>query len=187
MRVSVPTVVVFLIFVILDSLAFYGAWMRHNIDSRPLTYSNPAPAPDVVWKDFDGREHKFKDLAGHVVVVHFWASWCGPCREEFPALLRAAAEDKDVMFLTVSSDEDRAKAEQFIRSVTAMNDIKSSANVLYAWDPAKTITYDQFLTARYPESIIVDKSGRMRRKFPAPVDWGSGDIRDYLSGLEAGK
>lgn len=49
------------------------------------------PAPDFALADLDGNPVRLEDLRGRPVVLNFWASWCGPCVEEFP-LLRAAAD-----------------------------------------------------------------------------------------------
>jgi thiol-disulfide isomerase/thioredoxin len=181
MRRLSPTAMALCFFIVFDALVFYAAYLNHRNDYMPITLT--AAAPDVVWTAFDGSTHHLNELKGHVVVLHFWASWCPPCREEFPKLLKAAADDPSTMFLTISADEDRAKAEQFIKMAPAVHGLKTPKNVFYAWDPEKTITYDQFLTTRYPETIIIDPKLHMRRKFPVPVDWDGTAIRAYLKEL----
>lgn len=51
-----------------------------------------APAPDFTVETLDGQRLRLSDLRGQVVVLNFWATWCGPCREEMPLFERAAAE-----------------------------------------------------------------------------------------------
>ncbi len=152
---------------------------------------SPAPAPTVAerpgftvpafsWHDFSGQEHKLTDFAGKVVVLHFWASWCAPCRTEFPMLQQAARDMPEVMFLAISSDSDRAKAEKMLADVGAT---QPPANLLLAWDPQKAVTYDIFLTAAFPETIILDRQHRQRRKIANVVAWDDPGIRDYLRAM----
>ena len=70
-------------------------------------------APDPGFKTLDGQSRKLSALRGQVVVVNFWATWCGPCQEELPRLAQMAAsyEGKPVKFVIISIDapKDRAK------------------------------------------------------------------------------
>lgn len=165
-------------FVICDGMALYTAYLnrRNKFDSITLS----APAPNFEWQDFGGSSHKLKELTGHVVVVHFWAAWCPPCREEFPKMLKVAQANPDIIFLTIANDNTPDKPMQFVKMSADTSGIQLPPNVLYAWDPKKEITYDLFLTVSYPESIIIDSTQHMRRKYPLPVDWDKPDIRSYL-------
>ncbi|UWZ85909.1 TlpA family protein disulfide reductase [Occallatibacter riparius] len=70
-------------------------------------------APDPGFKTLDGQSRKLSALRGQIVVVNFWATWCGPCQEELPRLAQIASsyEGKPVKFVTISIDaqKDRAK------------------------------------------------------------------------------
>ncbi len=75
-------------------------------------------APNLQLKDLAGNTHKVAELRGSIAVVNFWATWCGPCREELPLLSRLDQEysAKKVRFIAVSVNEakDRPKVDQFL-------------------------------------------------------------------------
>lgn len=76
-------------------------------------FASGRPAPDLKLKDLEGQTQKLSELRGHIVVLNFWATWCGPCQEELPRLSKLADDwsDKNVRFVAVSIDDrkDRTK------------------------------------------------------------------------------
>ena len=73
-------------------------------------------APDFEWVTPAGPIRRLSELRGRTVVVNFWATWCEPCREEMPALDRAAAADPTLVVLALDLDEDAAKIDAFLES-----------------------------------------------------------------------
>jgi thiol-disulfide isomerase/thioredoxin len=66
----------------------------------------------------DGSQFKLSDYRGKIIVVNFWATWCGPCLTEMPLLEKTISkykDDKDVVFLALSTDEERDEVEPFIK------------------------------------------------------------------------
>lgn len=142
------------------------------------------PVPEFMWRDFESNQHSIKELKGKVVVLHFWASWCGPCRHEFPGLLRAAqALGKDAVFLTISSDENDGPARKFLAAAKDAAGVKPD-NVLYGFDPMKSLTFDVFQTSALPETIIIDPQQHMRRKFPGMVEWEDNALITYIRDMK---
>ncbi len=74
-------------------------------------------APDFTAETDDGKTVKLSDTRGKTVVLAFWASWCGPCRLELPALAELQKKRDDVTIYAVNVDRDRAAAARFLQRV----------------------------------------------------------------------
>ena len=114
-------------------------------------------APNLELKDLQGHPQKLASLRGQIVVVNFWATWCGPCQEELPRLSKLAQSysGKNVRFLAVSIDaaKDRAKIQPALEK----------ANVtLEAWVGADTDTLGSFgLGDIVPGTAVLDERGEI--------------------------
>lgn len=112
----------------------------------------------------DGKQYSIKDFHGKVLVLNFWASWCKPCVDEMPSLNRFAAEmkDKGVTVLGISVDHDEAKYKKFLKA----------ANITFPvyHDPKADIS-SSYGTYKYPETYIIDKSGKVVEKIIGEKMW----------------
>lgn len=109
------------------------------------------------------------------LIVHFWASWCAPCQEEFPLLRRslpAIAEHADVRL--VSLDEGRDEALKFLTSVAF-----PVGEIARGWDPKKVLA-TRLGTVKLPETYIFTSRGTLRRKISGPMDWTHPKNLDYI-------
>jgi thiol-disulfide isomerase/thioredoxin len=74
---------------------------------------DPDPAPDIKAKDLNGKELSLEGYKGKVVLLNFWATWCGPCRAEIPTLIRIQEAYKDhlqIIGMNVDDDEEQLRA-----------------------------------------------------------------------------
>ncbi len=183
MKNMMRMIIALVLFLALNILVLSGSYVnqeKFGAVPQPLF----SAVPDFSWQDLSGKRHNIRELSGHVVVIHFWAAWCAPCRKEFPDLLDAAKSmDKNVVFLTLSSDDTREVAEKFIHSAQESAHAPDLKNVLYGFDTDKKIAFDIFQTEAYPESIVVDPQGNMKRKFAGMVNWKGGEMAKYLKSL----
>lgn len=112
-------------------------------------------AADFTLKSRDGKNVRLADLRGQVVMLNFWASWCGPCRQEMPLLDELAKRYGRAGFtlLGVNVEQDIGDAEKFLA------DTPVSFPIL--WDPQSQVSklYD---VDAMPSSIMIDRDGKVR-------------------------
>ena len=127
------------------------------------------PAPAFTLKDLDGNTVSLSDLKGKVVIVDFWATWCGPCKASFPGMQLAVNKYKDdpnVKFLFIDTWENGKDYEAGVRKfITANNytfhvliDEKNDAG-----RQAKVVT--AFDVSGIPTKFVIDKTGNIRFKY----------------------
>ncbi len=131
-------------------------------------------APQFTVTDAD-RTVALKDYRGKTVVLNFWATWCPPCVAEMPSLVALQKQLGDnVVIVAVSMDVDENAYKQFIRDhhvdLLTVRDAANKSNALYG-------------TFKFPETYIIDKDGKIRRKFIGGADWTSPEIVNYLKSL----
>lgn len=123
-------------------------------------------APDFSLTQLDGQEVQSKDLRGKVVVLNFWATWCGPCKEEMPALdrLRRQFDQKDVAFYTITTDLQRDGIKAF------MDRLGLGLPVLL--DEDKDVS-SAFLVRGLPTTVLIGRDGNLVGRAVGPRAWDS--------------
>ena len=132
-------------------------------------------AKDFSLRDSD-RNVTLAQFRGQVLVLNFWATWCPPCEEELPSLMRMQdrLRARGVTVLGVSIDVDGDAYHRFLQ--------QRGVNFMTIRDPEQKIP-SLYGTSGWPETYIIDRQGVMRRKFVGAVDWTSPEVVDYLSKL----
>jgi len=112
-------------------------------------------ASDFTLKSRAGKNVKLSEYRGDVVMINFWASWCGPCRQEMPALEQLYKKYQDLGFviLGVNLDEDSSKAANLLQKIPV------SFPILY--DNTKKVS-TQYDVKAMPTTFLVDRDGKLR-------------------------
>jgi len=159
-----------------SSLAVYA---RGSL-SKLLTPA-PAPAPDYVFRDAEGRDVRFADFKGRVAVVNLWATWCAPCKIEMPTLAALAAHYQgrdDVAVVTISMDVDKAVPE-------ARAFIADHPPLTYYADPRFQLPFEFPGKGAMPQTILLDREGRVRAVLTGEADWASAEAKALVDALLA--
>ena len=131
-------------------------------------------SPDFTLKSRDGGNIKLSEQRGNIVLVNFWASWCGPCRQELPAFeaLYQEYQDLGVEILAVNVDDEAEKAKVLLQ------DIEVSFPVLFDTSGEVSQLYD---VSAMPTTVIVDRDGNVRLLHPG---YRKGDETKYEKAIK---
>jgi peroxiredoxin len=136
-----------------------------------------AKVPSLNLPDLKGKKWDLKDLKGKVIFLNFWATWCGPCKEEMPSMeeLYQQFKSKDFIFLTISVDYEKKEiVKEFIR--------KHRYTFPVLLDP-ECATLDLFQVKGIPTTFVIDKKGIMIGKATGPRNWKKPEIVSVLNSL----
>ena len=112
-------------------------------------------APDFALKSSTGENLRLSEFRGDVVMINFWATWCGPCRQEMPLLDELYSRYNRVGFnlLGVNIDDDSRRAMQMVEEL--------GVNFPVLFDASKDVS-KLYEVEAMPVTVIVDRSGTVR-------------------------
>ncbi len=128
-------------------------------------------SPLFVLKDIDGNEVSLAKFRGSMVLVHFWATWCPNCVSELPHLDRFAAENPELVILSISEDDSAETVLNFL------GDVKLSMLILL--DENSRVA-DLFKSYMVPQSFLLDEDGRFVDFFIGPQNWLDSKLLEKL-------
>jgi thiol-disulfide isomerase/thioredoxin len=149
-------------------------------------------APPFELAGADGARVSLAALRGQVVFVNFWATWCPPCRDEMPSMVKLAQElarkhPGKFKMVAVSVDDGWDPVKEYFAAPPFSGPPKDVSVVL---DTSAESARAYYCTARgfcpdikFPETYIVDKAGRLVGYMVGPRDWSQPAARQYLEGL----
>ncbi len=133
-------------------------------------------APELILKDINGDTYDLSKSRGKWVFVHFWASWCSPCRKEMPTIQTIASQFKDsgLSIVLVNTSEDEDTVFDFLGTVAPdMNTLlDSDGKVTERWQPRGL-----------PSTYFVDPQGKLRFIALGGRPWDKGEYLGFLNNL----
>jgi thiol-disulfide isomerase/thioredoxin len=166
-----------LIIVLIVAAVVVGTWsadratrvsVKTRAASAPKTALAGKPAPDLKFKDLEGKQVALSDLKGKVVFLNFWATWCDPCRIEIPWLIEMQAKYGPQGFTVVGvamDDEGKSVVAPFLekeRFDVNGQKLPISYPILLGSDDAAE-KFGGILG--YPTSFLLSRDGRIIEKF----------------------
>lgn len=131
------------------------------------------PAPALVLKDLDGKPFDLEKQRGHWVFVHFWATWCGPCRHEMPTIQSMAnqlqSDRLKIVLVNTSEDDDRV--------FTFIGIVAPDLTPLMDYDGRVT---DVWQPRGLPSTFLIDPEGRRRYLALGGRKWDSPEYLNFL-------
>lgn len=128
------------------------------------------PARDFVVEQAGGERQVVRASSGQFQLVHFWATWCPPCRKELPLVLDLAARDPGRLRVwAISTDPEWSTIRTFLKG-----DVPASV----VRDPGGD-AYRDYGVSGLPDSYLIDPSGRIRARFSGAQNWTS-EMMDQL-------
>jgi thiol-disulfide isomerase/thioredoxin len=134
---------------------------------------------DFTLDDSGGHRIRLADYRGRVVLVNFWASWCGPCVQELPALMQLAQHFRDAPFaiLAVNVGENAFQVSRFLQLVKVTLPVPLDS---------KRETFNDWGVSVLPTSFLVDAGGRVRYRAQGDPGWDEAATITLIETLLAG-
>ncbi len=178
-------------FALLAGLAAWWWWDGRVSPERPVPtalhftpLSKPLPVPDVPFYDANESERRFEEWRGKGIVLNFWATWCGPCVREMPALDRLAAEVAKEGIVVLPLSEDR-KGLAVVKPFYARLGLTHLEIYL---DPKNKVGA-AFGLQSLPVTVFIDREGNLVGSLSGQAEWDSPEalalVRSYLGEPEA--
>jgi peroxiredoxin len=153
----------------------FAAFTAGLLFSLPVMADSTGPAPPFTLAAKGGSNVSLSQYKGQVVMINFWASWCGPCREEMPLLETIYKKYSKLGFtmIGVNVEPDSKAADEWLKATPV------SFPILYDTDSKVSKLYE---VAGMPSTVIIDRNGNLRKLHRG---YKPGDENEYLDSIRA--
>jgi len=163
LRLGGQVLAVGVVVALLGLLIWKVAVGNDNAVTKSLAQGKPIRGPEFTLPYLRGTgELEFASLRGKAVVLNFWASWCGPCKDETPLLQKGWQrwQGKDVVFVGIDAKDFRGDARAFVErfGVTYPNVYDGKGSMV-----------GRYGVPAFPETFFIDRSGKVVYRIAGPV------------------
>jgi thiol-disulfide isomerase/thioredoxin len=162
--------------------------LRSDVGAPPVVRGAAAPefelsrlqSAEGVADDERGSKLALSSLAGRVVLINFWATWCEPCEREMPAMERLyqALAGEQFELIAVAIDDEPAQVQAF------QDRYQLSFPIVF--DPSQSV-YGSYQTMGVPESLLIDREGHIVERYVGPREWDAVEYVERIRELIEGK
>ncbi len=148
------------------------AW--YALPAAPVQIKEGSVAPDFSLKDLNGADHSLPK--GGVVLLNFWATWCPPCRKEMPSMVSLYQKLKShgLKIVAVSVDKNMNDLTGFVREYSIPFEVLN--------DATGDISH-RYGVFRYPESFLIDQTGKVRYHWVGATNWMSPKVYQFIQAM----
>lgn len=164
---------------------FFISWRRtanERVAANPILSLGEMETngiPRFQARTLEGKEFSLESVSGKVVLVNFWASWCAPCIDEFPSMLKLLGEfPNDMVLVAISRDRTQEDIDSFLKSFPGIH----RANIVVIWDKDATIA-KSYSVDRLPESYLTKPGLKLVRKIIGSIPWHTPDSVEFIKSL----
>jgi thiol-disulfide isomerase/thioredoxin len=166
--------------VVLIGLTIYAdrkTRVKANVSGRDVPKADPLagqPAPEVTFKDLDGKDVRLDSYKGKVVLVNFWATWCEPCQVEIPWLIEMQQKysSKGFTILGVDADDEGNNTVSAYAAKERFNVNGQKLPMNYPILRANDAVADKFGgLLGYPTSFLISRDGKIVKKTQGLIDY----------------
>jgi peroxiredoxin len=157
-------------------LLFVTLFVRDAVSLDAATQIG-SPAPAFTLNDLNGKRVSLADYKGKLILINFWATFCGPCKSEMPSLnnLFLAFKNDGFVVLAVSSDDSEKPVRSFIR------DKSIAFPVLMDMD--QKVLFDKYRVLGLPTSFLIDRDGLIIAKIMGDRPWDAKEMKESIGTL----
>ena len=152
-----------------------GTMVNFNLLAKPL------PVPVIQFRDAKGQKRSLADFRGKVVLVNFWATWCGPCRREMAELDTLQKQLGGRQFAVVAISSDR-KGLDVVQKFYREHNIEH----LEIFIDKTTKAQRAFGAFGLPTSVLIDAKGQKVGRLVGPAEWASDEAIALIKAVIAG-